>query len=268
MTAREAIACDDRPVSTLRRAEERRNHLTIEQLAAETAMSVRNIRAHQARGLLDPPEVRMRVGYYGPEHVAQLRLIRDLQEDGFNLGGIKRLLDDSQGTAERLLRFKRALSSGPRSERAETLSMAELAQRFRISAEDAAAVLPRAQQLGVLLPVGDGQYEVPSPSLLAAAEDVMHSGISLEEALTMLEEIEAHAAALAHSYVTLFLRNVWEPFQRAGMPQDRWPDVEGDLERLRPLATQALQAVFEDRLGAEVEDAFGEITRSLSEREE
>ena len=59
-------------------------------------MSVRNIRAHQARGLLAPPEVRLRVGYYGPEHVARLRLIRELQDDGFNLGGIKRLLDDTQ----------------------------------------------------------------------------------------------------------------------------------------------------------------------------
>ena len=39
----------------------------------------------------------MRVGYYGPEHVAQLRLIRELQDDGFNLSGIKRLLEDRRG---------------------------------------------------------------------------------------------------------------------------------------------------------------------------
>jgi DNA-binding transcriptional MerR regulator len=243
------------------------NRLTIEQLAAETGMSVRNIRAHQARGLLDPPQVRMRVGYYGPEHVAQLRLVRDLQEDGFNLGGIKRLLDDSHGMAERLQRFRRTLGFSSGSERAETLSMAELAERFRISAEEAADVLPRAQQLGVLLPIGDEQYEVPSPSLLAAAEDVMRSGISLDEALTLLEEIAAHAEALARSSVRLFLRDVWEPFERAGMPQERWPEVEATLERLRPLATQALHAVFEERLAARVEDAFGEITRRLSERE-
>jgi len=80
------------------------DELTIDELARETGMTVRNIRAHQARGLLDPPEVRARVGYYGPEHVEQLRLIRDLQEDGFNLGAIKRLIDDTQGTAERLQR--------------------------------------------------------------------------------------------------------------------------------------------------------------------
>src|SRR5256885_11196770 len=85
------------------------NQLTIEQLAAQTGMSVRNIRSHQARGLLSPPEVRMRVGYYGPEHVAQLRLIRDLQDQGFNLNGIKRLLEDSSGTAERLLRVRQSV---------------------------------------------------------------------------------------------------------------------------------------------------------------
>src|SRR5579859_2197623 len=68
--------------------------LTVEQLAFETGMSVRNIRSHQARGLLAPPEVRVRVGYYGPEHLAQLQMIRELQNDGFNLGGIKRLMDD------------------------------------------------------------------------------------------------------------------------------------------------------------------------------
>ncbi len=30
------------------------------------------MRAHQSRGLLPPPEIRGRTGYYGPEHVARL----------------------------------------------------------------------------------------------------------------------------------------------------------------------------------------------------
>src|SRR5689334_9387941 len=67
--------------------------LTIEQLASESGMSVRNIRSHQSRGLLPPPEVRARVGYYGPEHVARLALIADLQADGFNLAAIERLVN-------------------------------------------------------------------------------------------------------------------------------------------------------------------------------
>jgi DNA-binding transcriptional MerR regulator len=90
------------------------NQLTIEQLAAQSGMSVRNIRAHQARGLLAPPEVRLRVVYYGPEHVARPQLIRDLQDEGPNLNGIKRLLEQSNGTAERLLRFREALAAPER----------------------------------------------------------------------------------------------------------------------------------------------------------
>lgn len=227
-------------------------------------MTVRNIRAHQARGLLSAPEVRMRVGYYGPEHLAQLRLVRELQDDGFNLGGIKRLLEDTDGTAERLLQFKRALSAGEPAERAETLSIAELAQRFRVSADEAPAVLAKAQKLGILLPVGPDQYEVPAPSLLAAAEEVVQSGITLPEALAILEQVERHADAVAAGFVKLFLRDVWEPFARAEMPQERWPEIETALGRLRPLATRALLAVFEDRMSEHVEDAFGEISRGLS----
>src|SRR5471032_212746 len=77
--------------------------MTIEQLAGEVGMSVRNIRNHHSRGLLPPPEVRARVGYYGAEHVARLRLILDLQADGFNLVAIERLMNASSSSAARLL---------------------------------------------------------------------------------------------------------------------------------------------------------------------
>ena len=66
--------------------------LTIDELARETGMTVRNIRAHPSRGLLPPPEVRARTGYYGPEHVARLRLIQELQANGYNLAAIKDLV--------------------------------------------------------------------------------------------------------------------------------------------------------------------------------
>src|ERR1700677_2489430 len=84
--------------------------LTIEQLAAEVGMSVRNIRNHHTRGLLPPPEVRARVGYYNSEHVARLRLILDLQADGFNLAAIERLLSGSDGRAGRLPRLRPAVT--------------------------------------------------------------------------------------------------------------------------------------------------------------
>jgi DNA-binding transcriptional MerR regulator len=241
------------------------NQLTVEQLAAETGMTVRNIRSHQARGLLAPPEVRLRVGYYGSDHVAQLRLILDLQEQGFNLGGIKRLLDDTEGTAERLQQFKEALT-GLHEERAAKLSLGELGRRFRVSADEAPRVLARAERLGILVPDGDGGYHVPSPSLLAVAEEVVERGISLDAALSVFEELDSHCDAVARAFVKLFVSQVWRPFQRADMPEERWPEIDAAIERLRPLASDALLAIFQRRMGSQIESAFGDITQRLPER--
>ena len=69
------------------------NELTIDELGRKIGMTVRNIRAHQSRGLLPPPALRGRTGYYGPDHIARLELIQELQSEGFNLDLIKRLLD-------------------------------------------------------------------------------------------------------------------------------------------------------------------------------
>ncbi len=75
--------------------------MTIDRLARKTGMTARNIRAHQSRGLLPPPEVRGRVGYYGPDHVARLELIKEMQADGFNLEAISKLLGGAGARARR-----------------------------------------------------------------------------------------------------------------------------------------------------------------------
>jgi DNA-binding transcriptional MerR regulator len=237
--------------------------MTVEQLAFETGMSVRNIRSHQARGLLAPPEVRARVGYYGPAHVAQLRLIRELQQEGFNLNGIKRLLDDTQGTAARLARFQRTIMA-PLAEAPEIITLAELAERFQIERTAARDVLARAHRLGLLVPVGEDRYEVPAPGLLAAAEEVVRRGIPLQAAIAVIEELDRHSDEVARGFVQLFLQEVWAPFVQADMPESRWSELEEATERLRPLASEAVLAIFHRRLSAQIEAAFGEITDALA----
>ncbi|MDQ1605028.1 MAG: hypothetical protein QOE01_2873 [Actinomycetota bacterium] len=67
--------------------------LTIGSLAEQVGMTVRNIRAYQSRGLLPPPEIRGRVAYYTGAHRARLELILSLQNEGFTLAAITRLID-------------------------------------------------------------------------------------------------------------------------------------------------------------------------------
>ena len=229
-------------------------------------MSVRNIRSHQARGLLAPPEVRSRVGYYGPEHVAQLRLIRDLQEEGFNLTGIKRLLEDTHGTAERLLRVRQALAAPMKARPAETHTAVELGRRFELDPHEGREILARAIKMGVLIPVGGDTYEAPNPSLLAVGDEAVRSGIPLRAALEVIEDVQRHCGSASRSFVRLFLREVWKPFAKEDMPIERWPEIEDAVERLRPAASEALVSIFQEQLGVQIDRALNEITHRLSER--
>src|SRR5947209_15501311 len=104
--------------------------LTIGELAQRTGMTVRNIRAHQSRGLLPPPEIRGRTGYYGPEHVARLELIGEMQADGFNLQAIKRLVEGSNGAVEQVLDFRRALMTPFEEEEPEFVTQDEIEERW------------------------------------------------------------------------------------------------------------------------------------------
>ena len=126
-------------------------------------------------------------------------------------------------------------------------------------------VLARAHALGLLVPVGDDRYEVPAPGLLAAAEEVVGRGIPLQAAIAVIEELDRHSDEVARGFVQLFLQEVWQPFQRADMPQSRWAEVEEATERLRPLASEAVLAIFERRLSGQIEAAFGLIAQRLSE---
>ncbi|MFZ0385788.1 MAG: MerR family transcriptional regulator [Solirubrobacteraceae bacterium] len=231
-------------------------HLTIEELAAESGMTVRNIRAHQARGLIAPPEVRVRVGYYGIEHVAALRLIRELQDDGFNLAAIQRLLSDRERTEERFARFRASLNRPSDAERPQTFTAAQLRDRLGMSGAEAEQLLADAQRLGVLVNVGEQRYEVPSPSVLALAEQAVASGISIAGAIDVFERTQEHIDAVAAAFVRLFVADVWREFEHAGMPLERWSGVNEAIDRLRRLATAAVSAAFEQRLSARIDDAF------------
>lgn len=239
--------------------------MTIEELAQRTGMTVRNIRAHQTRGLLPAPVVRARTGYYGPEHVARLELVKEMQASGFNLTAIGRVLEMAPaGAGEELLRFERMLLAPWEDENPEVIGLEELGRRFGAFDADA---LRRVMSLGLLRDLGDGTFEVPSPVLLEAGEDVVSLGIPLDHALAVVEKVQRHARGVAREFVRLFVQDVWRPFKAAGMPQEQLPEIRKSLEKLRSLATDVVLGTFRLTMAAETEAAFGkELERPLTKR--
>lgn len=237
--------------------------LTIEQLSAQSGMTVRNIRAHRARGLLPAPEVRERVGYYGSEHLARLQLIQEMQADGFNLRAIQRLLEETHGQPEQLRSLRDAVHVPFETEQPQVFTLAELEARFGGEGVDT-RLLARAEKIGLLVALGDDRYEAPMPSLLDAAEEVVRRGVPLGHALTVTGKVREQCRVVAREYVKLFLDDLWKPFAQAGYPQERWVEVTESIERLRPLSSRALLASYQLTMSQEVEAAFGRELERLT----
>jgi DNA-binding transcriptional MerR regulator len=237
--------------------------LTIDELAQRTGMTVRNIRAHQSRALLPPPEVRGRTGFYGPDHVARIELIQDLQADGFNLESIRRLIESAGGSSGEVLRFTQAVRAPFEDEEPEILDLSELADRFGEAARP--ELLERTLRLGLIRDLGDGRYEQRSPRLARAADELAALGVAPERGLEVAARLRRHAEGAARAFVDLFLEEVWKPFEAAGRPEERWPEVREALERLRPLAADSLLAMFQLVMTDRVEKTWGrELERAAA----
>jgi DNA-binding transcriptional MerR regulator len=237
--------------------------MTIDELARRTGMTVRNIRAHQSRGLVPPPEVRGRTGYYGDEHVSRIELIKELQADGFNLESIRKLLEGASGSSAEVLNFSRTLRAPFEDEQPEIMAAEELAERWGGALDE--RLMARAEKLGLFRELGEGQYEVLSPRLQRAGEQLAELGVSPEVALDVAAQVRTSARRVARVFVDLFMQSVWKPFNEAGRPEEEWPKVREALERLRPLASDALLAIFQQVMSETVEEVTGrEIQRGLA----
>jgi DNA-binding transcriptional MerR regulator len=240
--------------------------LTIDELARRVGMTARNVRAYQSRRLIPPPTLRGRTGYYGPQHVARLELIRELQAEGFNLEAIRRLLERSHGqTIGEVLDFTRALAEPFGDEEPEVMSAEELAERW--GGQLTPEIARRAEELRLVRPLGDDLWELRSPRLARAAQELLALGVPLSESLDLAETLMSHADAVARTYVEVFFERVWRPFQRRGEPPEEWPAIRAALEQLRPLAVESLLAVFQLAMGERVEEAFEREISRLGEED-
>ena len=237
--------------------------MTIDELARRTGMTVRNIRAHQSRGLVPPPEVRGRTGFYGDDHVSRIELIQELQADGFNLESIRKLLEGAGGSSSEVLNFSRTLRAPFEDEQPEILDEQEMAERWGGPLD--ARLMARTEKLGLLRDLGDGRYEILSPRLQRAGLELAELGVPPEVALEVVSQVRTSARRVARVFIELFLENVWKPFNEAGRPEEEWPKVRDALERLRPLASEALLVIFQQVMSETVEEVTGrEIQRGLT----
>jgi len=183
--------------------------------------------------------------------------------DGFNLGAIRRLLEGVGDSSSEVLGFARAVRAPFEEEEPEILEAEEIAKRW--GGEGDPALLRRAERLGLLRPLGEGRFEVASPRVMRAGTELAELGIPPQTALEVAAKLRRQSREVARVFIELFLENIWKPFERAGRPEEEWPRVREALERLRPLASESLLAIFGLVMTEATEKAFGRaLERDLS----
>lgn len=239
--------------------------MTIGELARRTGMTVRNIRAHQTRGLLPPPEVHGRTGYYNDEHIARIELTREMQAEGLNLEAIRRVLGSTpEGSSHEIVDFARAVRAPFEDEAPEIFEPDELAASWNSDALDP-KLIRHAEKLGIVRELPDGRIEAISPRLQRAGAALIELGVRPEAALATAEKLRRHCEGAARAFIDLFVKEIWEPFDKAGRPEADWPKVREALERLRPLASGAVVAMFQITMEEATEKASERTLQEAAE---
>jgi DNA-binding transcriptional MerR regulator len=197
------------------------DRFTIDELARAAGTKVSTIRLYQQRGLLPPPAIEGRVGYYDDDHLARLRLVAELQQRGFSLAAIRELADtwESGRDLGALLGVERALGTPAARVR---VTRADLDRRFP-ELPEVPDLMRRIEALGAARPVDDDEFDV-DPGFLDAAQ----------------------------RYVEQFETYIWEPAFRAGGAND--VDLEQLAKAIGSLRESAI-AVVAGALGQAIDAA-------------
>jgi DNA-binding transcriptional MerR regulator len=238
--------------------------LTVDELAARVGVTVRNLRAYSARGLLPAPRMVGRTGYYGREHVARLLLVREMLAEGYSLAMIERTLASAPATASSAtLALHRALLAPWLPPEPESVTGAELAARAGV-AEDP-AVVDRLVDIGLVERVDDHELRILDPALLTAGLQVVALGVPPEALIDAQERVNEHVREIAQTYVRMFVRSGMQAFVDAGAPPEQLARVQDTVARLQPAAAQALLAAFRTEMAAAVEETLASVLSRLAE---
>lgn len=204
--------------------------IRVEQLSGQADVSVDTIRYYQSKGLLSPPRREGRIAWYGDEHLERLTRIRNLQQRGFTLATISRLVSGQLDAAdEALLGQLSGLSTAsddvpgdvvrsPAAFAEHTYSLDELATRTAMPL----ALLKALEAEGLLIPTrvaGQPRYTEADVAASQAGLRLLEWGIPLTDLLDLARRHSEATEATARHAVEMFARHIREPL-RAGVRPD------------------------------------------------
>lgn len=215
--------------------------LSVEQLAGRVGMSVRTVRFYAGRGLIPPPRREGRNGYYGPDHIARLELVRELQAHGFTLSAIEGYLERIPPDASpQDVALHRTLLAPWMPDLPESLPRADLEKRAGRTLDD--DDIETLVALGVVEPTPDDDVFRVAPAHLGLGVEMLALGLPPEAAAAAHQVFSAHGRAVAEEITAIFREVLWPHYRASGESPEA---ITAIVERFKPLTVQALVIAYE-----------------------
>jgi DNA-binding transcriptional MerR regulator len=227
----------------------------LDDLARQAGVASTTVRLYQNRGLLAPPRLEGRTGWYDDSHLSRLRLIARLQGEGYSLAGISNLLEQwEQGRSlDAVVGVEAELDALVGDVHAIELDPVELLGRFPDGAMTP-EIMQRAFSIGLVRPAENGRVRVADRRFLETGSALAHLGIPADVILDEWEALVTHTDDIAMRFVALFEQYLAPADWQHGLPTEDARELARTLARLQSTARQVLAAALDAsvaRLGRE-----------------
>jgi DNA-binding transcriptional MerR regulator len=235
----------------------------LDELARRAGVASTTVRLYQTRGLLAPPRLEGRTGWYDDSHLSRLRLIARLQVEGYSLAGIANLLEQwEQGRSlDAVVGVEAELDALLGNVHAVVLDPAELLSRIPEGAMTP-EVMQRAVSLGLVQPTEDGKVRVADRRFLETGSGLAHLGIPADVILDEWEALVAHTDDIAARFIALFESHLAPADWRRGLDTERAREFARTLARLQSTARQVLAAALDASVARLGRERLGELIDS------
>ena len=232
----------------------------LDELARQAGVASTTVRLYQTRGLLAPPRLEGRTGWYDDSHLSRLRLIARLQGEGHSLAGIANLLGEWEHgrSLDAVIGVEAELDALVGGVQAVALPPDELLAQFP-EGSMTPELMQRATALGLVRLTEDGKVWVADRRFLETGAALAHLGLPLVVVLDEWEALVERTDDVAGRFISVFEAYLTPSDWRTGLDEERTLALAATLARLQTIGRQVLAAAFDASVARIGRERLGEL---------
>ncbi len=226
--------------------------MRLDDLAREAGVATTTVRLYQNKGLLPGPRLVGRTGYFDRSHLTRLALIGRLQEQGFSLAGIGRVLEaweEGKDLAD-LVGVEQRLDVLLNRSHEVVLDAAELLARFPAGSLTP-DLIQRAAALGLVEATDAGTFRVPDQRFLETGATLIRLGVPVGVVLDEWAHLSRVTDGIARRFIGVFEDHLLPPDWQHDLDSGRAAALAATLAQLHQTAGQVLAAALDASVARE-----------------